>query len=394
MKMKKWFIALVVLAFVATAFAGCGSGNGGNGGDADGETIKIGANFELSGAVAKYGEDTMEGIKLAVEEVNAAGGIDGKKVELVTLDNTSDSAEAKAIATRLATQENVLAIIGPATTGATQATIPVTEENQIAVITASGTADNLTVKDDGTVNEYIFRICFYDSVQGKIGANFAADNMGAKKVVLISDNSNDYSMGIAKSFKETLAESWTDVEIVREENITAGDTDFSAVLTNIKAVDFDMIYAPVYDTEAALLIKQARDLGIDAPIMGADGFDSASAMGEVIGMENFNNVFFTGHFAAGDPMAVDFTALYQEKLNKEPNGFNALGYDLANYVMQACERAEELTKEGVHAALLDGSTFSGVTGTFTLDEFHNPIKSVVVNEYVQGVPTFKARVEP
>ncbi len=390
MKAKKILTLLVMTVLVFATFAGCGSGSSSDYVEPD--TIKIGANYELSGAVAQYGQMTMEGIQLAIDEINEAGGINGKQVELVSIDNKSDNNEAKTVATRLATQENVLAILGPATSGAVKATTSVSEQYGVPVVTCSGTADDVTVVD-GVVNQYIFRTCFNDSFQGNVMATYVYRDLGLKNTIILSDNSNDYSMGLASTFKSVYETAGG--TIVEEENFTAGDKDFSAILTKIKDKEFDAIYLPAYYEEAGLIIKQARAMGIDVPIFGADGYDD-SKLNEIAGDDNLNNVFFTGHYSSQDttPIVVDFVEMYEEKTGEVPNAFNALGYDLAKCVLNACASAEKLTPEDVTTAIAATTDFEGVTGTFSLDENHNPVKSAVIIELVDGVQTFKARVNP
>ncbi|MGI6349372.1 MAG: ABC transporter substrate-binding protein [Eubacteriales bacterium] len=389
MKVRKVLAVLAVVALVATAFVGCG---GGGAKKPEPDVIKIGANYELSGAVGQYGLMSLEGIKLAVEEVNAAGGIKGKQVELVIVDNKSDNNESKTVATRLATQDEVLVILGPATSGAVKATTTVSDQYKVPVITSSGTADDVTVVN-GKVNKYIFRTCFNDSFQGTVMGNFATKDLGLKNFVILSDNSNDYSMGLAATFKEVLAKEGATV--VAEENFTAGDKDFSPILTKIKDKKFDAIYLPAYYEEAGLIIKQARTMGINVPILGADGYDDTK-LNAIAGDENLNNVFFSGHYSSDDttPIVVDFVKMYQEKKGAVPNAFNALGYDMARAVLAACEASDSLTSEDIAKAFAATTNFEGVTGTFTLDANHNPVKSAVVIELKNGVQTFKARVNP
>jgi branched-chain amino acid transport system substrate-binding protein len=200
-------------------------------------------------------------------------------------------------------------------------------------------------------------------------------------------------MGLASTFKSVYETAGG--TIVEEENFTAGDKDFSAILTKIKDKEFDAIYLPAYYEEAGLIIKQARAMGIDVPIFGADGYDD-SKLNEIAGDDNLNNVFFTGHYSSQDttPIVVDFVEMYEEKTGEVPNAFNALGYDLAKCVLNACASAEKLTPEDVTTAIAATTDFEGVTGTFSLDENHNPVKSAVIIELVDGVQTFKARVNP
>lgn len=360
---------------VAGTLAACSaSPEGGEG--ADGDTIKLGLNYELSGDVATYGQASVLGVKMAVDEVNEAGGIDGKQIQLVEVDNKSDAAEATTLATRLMSQDGVLAAMGPATSGNFKATIPVAEDNQIPVVSGSATADDVTVDANG-VKEYAFRICFNDSFQGTIMAKFAAENLGASNAVIVQDNSSDYATGLAAAFTEEFQN--LGGTIVATEGFTAGDTDFNSILTRLRGQGFDVVYLPGYYSEAGLIIKQARELGIDAPILGADGFDSPVLL-ELAGAAPLNDVYFTNHYSPidEDPAVIEFIEKFEEANGEQPNAFHALGYDLGKFVIDAVGRASELTGEAVKDAMAQTEGFVGVTGTFDMDENHNPVKSIVV----------------
>ena len=347
------------------------------------DSIKIGINLELSGEGASYGQSTGNGIEMAIEEINAAGGINGKTVELVKYDNKTDAAEATTLATKLVTQDKVIVILGPATSGAFKAEIPVGIDNKVPVISGSATADDVTVDASG-VKEYAFRICYNDSYQGTVMANFALDNMSANHVVIIKDSSSDYGKGLAENFISAYtADGGT---IVAEEAYVKGDTDFNAILTKIKDMSFDAIFIPGYYNEAGLIIKQARALGITVPILGADGFDSPSLL-ELAGAEALSDVYFSNHYSSldEDPIVVDFIAAFNEKYGKDPDAFNALGFDLAKFACDAIGRASDLTGEAVKDALVATTDFSGITGSFSVDENHNPVKSIVVIEMQDGV---------
>ena len=376
MKMKKSLVLFLLLAMVVS-LAGC-SGSGDKNGGADANEIKIGINYELTGAVASYGESSVNGILMAFDEINAAGGINGMKIVPVQFDNKSEPAGATSLATRLMTQEGVVAVLGPATSGNFMATIPVAMGNKIPIISASATADKgITVDDKGNVNEYVFRLCFNDSFQGVTMANFALNNIEATKAVIIQDNSSDYGKGLAENFKATFEAAGG--TIVAHEGYVAKDKDFNAILTSIKGKDFDVIFIPGYYQEAGLIIKQARDQGIDAPILGADGFDSPVLL-ELAGPEALNNVYFSNHYSSidEDPLVKEFIEAYKEKNGVEPNAFNALGYDLGKFIADAIERAGSVDPEAVKDALAATKGFVGVTGTFDMSEDHNPIKSAVV----------------
>lgn len=361
--------------------AACSASPGGNG-DGDSDTIRLGVNYELTGDVATYGEASVVGIKMAIDEINEAGGIDGKQIELVEYDNKSDAAEATTLAARLMSQDGVIACMGPATSGNFKATIPVGEDNEIPVVSGSATADDVTVDASG-LKEYAFRICFNDSFQGNIMAKFAAENLSATNAVIIQDNSSDYATGLAAAFQEE----YTNLggTIVATEGFTAGDTDFNSVLTRLRGQDFDVIYLPGYYSEAGLIIRQARDLGIDAPVLGADGFDSPTLL-ELAGPDALNDVYFTNHYSPidEDPAVIEFIDAFEEANGEQPNAFHALGYDLGKFVADAVGRAAELTGPAVRDAMAETTGFAGVTGNFDIDENHNPVKEIVVIGLANG----------
>lgn len=379
--MKRTLAALSGAVVSLALLAGCGGGSGS--GSAQGDTIKIGVSYELSGAVATYGDDSVKGIEMAIEEINAAGGINGKQIEEVKYDTKSEPAEATTLATKLMTQDKVVTIIGPATSGSFKATIPVANQNKVPVVSGSATANDVTVSN-GQLQEYAFRTCFSDSYQGSAMANFASEKLSAKTAVVIKDNSSDYAKGLSENFQSTFTDNGG--QILGEESYVAGDTDFQAILTRIKSQQFDVIYLPGYYSEVGLIVKQARDMGITAPILGGDGFDSPKLL-ELGGAEALNDVYFTNHYSAidTDKVVQDFIANFKAKYGTDPGAFSALGYDTAYFVAQAVENAEELTGESVKAAMESTQDFSGVTGEFSVDpETHEPIKTALVIKLVNG----------
>ncbi|AGC68001.1 high-affinity branched-chain amino acid ABC transporter systemsubstrate binding protein LivK [Thermoclostridium stercorarium subsp. stercorarium DSM 8532] len=384
--MKKVLVCLLVCVMALTLFTACSAGS-------SSDVIKIGINYELSGGSATYGQSSVEGIEMAIDEINQAGGINGKKIVTVKYDNESKESEAATLANKLVSQDKVVAILGPATTGCFTSQIPVANKNKVPIITGSATGDNLTLAADGSVHEYVFRICFNDSFQGRVMANFAVNNLSAKKAVIIMDSSSDYSKGLANNFKDTFTAAGG--TIVAEEAYVEGDTDFNAIITKIKGLDFDIIYLPGYYNEAGLIIKQARTQGIDKPILGGDGFDSPVLL-ELAGAEALNNVYFTNHYSEidEDPTVLKFISDFEARYGKKPNAFNALGYDLAKFVADAISRAENLSGEAIKNALADTENFAGVTGTLSVDEKHNPVKSIFVIELKDGVQHSSVKVNP
>ncbi|CZQ99143.1 Hypothetical protein Tpal_2331 [Trichococcus palustris] len=390
--MKKKFLLGLASIFILGA---CGNGGSNASSDttatgaASGDTIKLGGNFELSGGASAYGTLMDQGIKLAVEQVNAAGGVAGKQVDYTSYDNKSEPAESASVATRLATQDKVVAILGPATTGAANAQSPAVTRAKVPAILPAATGDGVTMSGN-SVLEYVFRVCFQDSFQGTALAEFAQKDLGAKKAVILVDNSTDYAIGLADAFKETF-----NGEIVAEENFTAGDTDFKAILTNISKMDYDVIFLPGYYEEGGLIIKQAREMGIKQPILGPDGFAN-SVLVDLAGAENVNNVYYASHFTPNseDPKVKEFLAAFQAKYGKPADSFAALAYDAANLVFKSIETAGSADPQAITDALAKTKDFEGVTGTFSFDKNHNPVKSAFVIELQNGVEVGNTVVEP
>ncbi|MGT2811258.1 ABC transporter substrate-binding protein [Streptococcus minor] len=381
MKHKKIALAIVSMASAAL-LAACGSAPVSNGsaatGNEIGKTIKLGYNLELSGPVAAYGQAEKNGADLAVEEINAAGGVDGKKIEVVSKDNKSDNSEAATVSTNLGTEEKVAAIIGPATSGAVAAATPSATQAGVPLITPSGTQDDLTVKN-GQVEEFIFRSTFQDSFQGQVLATYVSDSLSAKKVVLYSDNSSEYAKGITKSFKEAYKG-----DIVVEETYQSGDKDFQAALTKLKDKEFDVIVIPGYYTEAGLITKQAREMGLDKPILGPDGFADAKFI-EGAGAKNASNVYYVSGYStkvALSEKATAFVEAYTKKYGEEPNMFAALSYDAVYMAAAAAKDAK--TSKDVAANLANLKDFEGVTGPISIDKDHNPVKSAIIVKLDNG----------
>lgn len=386
--MKKRSVGL--LAAVALFAAGCGA-NGANGAnDGDAETIKVGSLFELTGAVSAYGNAEANAVKLAVDEINEAGGIDGKKIELVEYDNKSDEQETASAGTKLATQDNVLVVVGPATSGLTKATIPSMTRAGVPIVSPSATDDTVTVDENGDVQPYAFRVAFQDSFQGVTLAQFAQKDLGAQKAIILGDNSSDYAIGLAKNFKDTF-----EGEIVDEVNFTDSDSDFSAVLTKIKSMDFDVLFVPGYYEQAGLIIKQAREMGLTQPILGPDGFGNETLI-ELAGADNLSDVYYSAHFSADseNENVQSFLKNFEEASGESADMFSALAYDTMYLVRDAIDAADEYSAEAVTKALENITDFKGITGTFSFDEQHNPVKSAIIIELQGGEEVSATEVKP
>jgi branched-chain amino acid transport system substrate-binding protein len=380
--MKKKISLLLATLFLTGTFAGCAKSSA-----ASGSTIKVGLNYELSGAVATYGQSLVSGIELAVDEINKSGGVLGKQIELVKTDNKSETTESANVATKLATRDKVVAILGPATSGNTKAAAPIAVQNKVPLISASATADDVTVDSNGKVREFVFKTCFSDSFQGVIMANFAYGDLSTKNAAVLVDSTSDYSKGLAKNFKETYTK--LGGKIATEQAYQAKETDFKAVLTKIKGENPDVLFLPGYYEEVGLIVKQARELGLNVPVLGGDGYDSPK-LTELAGKTALNKVYFTNHYSSKDTTqeVVKFQQAYKAKNSKDPDAFNALGYDLAYFLADAIKRADSTDSQKIKDALASTKAFKGITGELSIDEKHNPVKAITILEMKDGEQAF------
>lgn len=387
--MNKKLSLLIVSLVSVSIFAGCSTAAV----SAKSDKVKVGLNYELSGNVATYGQGLTSGVELAFEEINNNGGVLGKQIEEVKVDNKSDNTEAANVSTRLATRDKVVAILGPATSGNTKAASPAAMQNKVPLISASATADDVTVDSNGKVREFVFKTCFSDSFQGVMMSNFAYNDLGAKNAAVLVDTTSDYSKGLTKNFKETYKK--LGGTVVTEEAYQAKDTDFNAVLTKIKGLNPDVLFVPGYYEEAGLIIRQARELGLNVPVLGGDGYESPK-LTELAGKDALNKVYYTSHYSSKDttPEVAKFRDAFKKKYGKDPDAFNALGYDMAYFFADALKRAGQVDSAKLKDALAATKDFKGVTGTFSIDSNHNPIKSVTVIEMKNGEPTFLKKLNP
>lgn len=383
--MKKLFKVLVVITLVFGLVA-CSDNTNKDSGSDDGK-VKIGLNYELSGDVADYGNKELKGSNLAIKQANANGG----NYVAVEYDNKSDVAESVTIANQLV-NDGVVGVVGPATSGASAATYQILNSANVLVVSPSATANGQTLDTKGNVYDYVFRTCFEDSYQGSAMAQYAVDTLSAKNAVIYLDNETDYAKGLTDAFKTQFEK--LGGTVVATENYIGGDTDFSSVLTKLANVDFDVLYIPGYYNEAGLIIKQAREMGIDAAILGPDGFDSSEIV-NLAGEANLNNVYFTTAYTTVDAneKLTNFINAYKAEYNEDPNMFSALAYDATNLLMQAVEKAGSTDAVAVKDAMTQ-IQFDGVTGAFSFDATHTPVKPVLVVDLINGVQTNAVEVTP
>lgn len=382
--MKRGLAFLLALMLTASSvLAGCGSKSADtgstSGGSTDSNVIKIGVMEPMTGANAAGGALEVEGIKLANKLYPE---VLGKKVELVIVDNKSDKVEAASAASRLVESEKVSAIIGSWGSSLSMAAGDIVKNAKVPVVAASATNPLVTQN-----NDYFFRVCFIDPFQGKVMANYAYSKLNAKKVAIIQEVSNDYSIGLAKFFTDAFKELTGDQNaIIAVSNYNTGDQDFTAQLTNIKAKNPDVIFAPGNFTESALLIKQARQLGIKAPIIGGDTWETPEFV--QVGGSDVEGAVLSTFFTSEKPITKEsekFLAEYKKEYgDKEPAAVTALGYDAYILILDAIKKAGAADSVKIRDELAKTKDFPGAAGIITLDENRNAIKNAVIKQVKGG----------
>lgn len=351
------------------------------------DVLKVGGIGPLTGPLAIYGVSSTNGSKLAMEEINKNGGILGKQVEYLVLDEKGDSTEAVTAYNRLV-DEGVVALIGDITSKPSLAVAEVAAQDNLPMITPTGTQFNIT-----EAGPNVFRVCFTDPYQGVVLANFAKNNLNAKTVAVVVNNSNDYSDGVAKAFVEQAEK--LGLKVVAKEGYSDGDKDFRAQLTKILPTNPDVLVVPDYYEQVALITVQAREVGLKSTFIGPDGWDGVAKTLDSSAYGAVENSYFTNHYSLQDtsPKVQNFLKAYREAYNEDPSAFSALSYDASYMLKAAMEKAGSTDKQAVVDALktLD---YDGVTGHLTFDEKNNPVKAVTVLKIVNGEYTFDSVVEP
>jgi branched-chain amino acid transport system substrate-binding protein len=352
------------------------------------EPIKIGEYASLTGKEAGFGQTSHHGVVLALEEINAAGGVLGRPLELAYEDNQTKSGESATAVKKLISRDKVVALIGEVSSGRSLEAAPIAQKAKIPMIAPAATNPKVT-----EVGNYIFRVCFIDPFQGTVMAKFAKTDLKAKKVAILSSVSNAYSLGLAKFFKETFVAGGG--EIATEKNFSEGDKDFRAQLTAVKSSGADAIFVPSYYTEAALIARQARDLGITVPIFGGDGWEDEQLLS--IGGEALNGCYYSTHFSAEntDPAVAKFVAKYKARWDNEvPGAFSALGYDAVYVLADAIKRAGTTDGPKLRDALAATKNFPGASGVTTLDKNRNASKAATIIAIKNGKQEFFKTVAP
>jgi branched-chain amino acid transport system substrate-binding protein len=349
--------------------------------------IVVGHFASMTGNTAHFGQDTDKAVRLAVDEANTAGGILGKKVRVVTLDDRGDSAEASSAVTRLIDVERVTALVGEVSSSLSLAAGRVAQRRQIPMISPSSTNPRVT-----EVGDYIFRVCFLDPFQGKVMATFAKDNLKFTKVAILKDVKNDYSIGLAEAFKTAFTKIGGTITV--EQSYSAGDTDFSAQVTAIKSTGAQALYVPGYYSEVGAIARTAERLGVKVPLLGGDGWDAPDLF--KIGGTALEGSYFSNHFAldVATPKAQKFVADFTKKYGQAPTSLGALGYDAIGVLLDALKRAGTTNAAPLRDAIAATKNFEGVSGAISIDAGRNAEKSAVVIKITGGQGKYETTIAP
>jgi len=378
--MKSRYLILPAVAALASALVGCKSGGG--------DTIKVGEFASLTGKEANFGNSSHEGTLLAIEELNAKGGLLGKKLELLTEDDQTKAGEPRNAVNKLISKDGVVAILGEVASSRSLEAAPICQKSKIPMISPSSTNPAVT-----QVGDYIFRVCFTDTFQGAALANFASGTLNAKNVAILTDVKSDYSKGLAKSFKEKYSSSGGKIGI--ELDFNSGDKDFKGQLTSIKSAAPDAIFLPGYYSEVALICIQAKQLGMSIPIFGGDGWEGESLI--TIGKDAVEGTYFSTHCSSeqGTPEMLAFVESYKKRFNgKTPDAMAVLGYDSAMVLADGIKRAGTTESAALRSAIASTKDFAGAGGTFSLNANRDADKSLVFIQVKDGKFRYKTTVKP
>jgi branched-chain amino acid transport system substrate-binding protein len=349
--------------------------------------IRIGEVGSMTGSEATFGVSTHQGIELAVRKVNAEGGVRGKKLEVILVDDQSKPDEAATAVTKLISQNGVSAILGEVASSRSIAMAAIAQDNKIPMVTPSSTNPKVT-----EMGSYIFRVCFIDPFQGEVMAKFALNDLKLKRVAILRDVKSDYSTGLANFFKAALVKGGGEIAV--DESYNSGDIDFKSQLTAIRAKAPQAILVPGYYTEVGLIARQARELGLKIPLLGGDGWDSPKLT--EIGGKAMDNTYFSNHYSNENqsPQIQGFIADFKKAFGVMPDGLSAMGYDAAMVLVEAMKRSKTLIGNDIREALVATDKHPGVTGTISIDAKRNAIKSAVVLKVENGYFKYQTTVNP
>jgi branched-chain amino acid transport system substrate-binding protein len=381
--MRKCFSVLLLTAASLLLF-GCPTAERGG---ASGNEIRVGEYGSLTGGTATFGQSTDQGVKLALDEINAAGGVKGKKLRLLVEDDQSKPEEAANAVTKLISQNDVVAIIGEVASSRSLAAAPICQRSKVPMITPSSTNPRVTA-----VGDYIFRVCYIDPYQGEALANFVFKELHLKKAAILRDIKNDYSIGLAEYFKNTFTK--LGGQIVADQSYAEGDSDFRSQLTAVREKKPEVIFCPGYYTEMGQIAIQARDLGMHQPFVGGDGWESPKLV--EIGGDALNGCYYSNHYFADDPSPAvrTFVANFQKRYNIKPDSLAALGYDAMKILAAAMASTKDLTKGEIRDQIAMTKDFTGVTGRITIGPKRDAVKPLVVLKIENKQLHLVAKVDP
>ncbi|MBA3818192.1 MAG: ABC transporter substrate-binding protein [Deltaproteobacteria bacterium] len=388
------FVSVVAIMLgVGLGAAACGGKKeqAGGGGSGTGATpvpsgaIVIGHFASMTGPQATFGISTDRAIRLAIKERNAKGGVKGRQITLVTIDDAGKQSEAATAVTRLINDHGAVAILGEVASSLSLAGGPIAQKAKIPMISPSSTNPDVT-----DVGDYIFRVCFLDDFQGWVDAKFAKENLKATKAAILYDQGQAYSSGLADYFEKSFKE--LGGTIVTRQAYTGGNLEISSQLQAIKGAGAEVVFLPGYYSDAGTIIRKARESGIAVPFLGGDGWDSEE-LPKIAG-DAINGNYFSNHYAPEEarPEVKNFVESYQAEYKSTADGLAALGYDAALVLFDAMERAPSLSGKDLRDAIAGTKNFTGVTGTFSIDENRNAKKSAVIIEYKDGKQVMAARI--
>lgn len=384
--MKKNLLVLLLLSFLLNS---CVQKNGTVSNNNGGSSIKIGVYVDLTGQTSAFGQSSKNGIQLAVDEINAAGGVAGKKLEVIVEDDQGRPEQAKTVVSKLVNQDKVQVIIGEATSTNSLAAAPVAQEAKIPMISHASTNEGVT-----KVGDYIFRICFIDSFQGSVMAKFAANNLKAKTAAIIGDVNSTYSKGLTEVFEQEFTK--LGGKIINKQSYTQNDPDFKGQLTTIRALNPDVIYIPGYYGQVGIIAKQARELGMTMPLLGGDGWDAPEIW--KLGGEGLKNTFISNHYASDNPApeVQNFVNNYKAKYGTPPDSMAVLGFDSIKVLADAIKRANGADSDKLREALAQTKDFPAVTGKISINEKRDAVKLAVVLELdpTKSAYTYKETIYP
>jgi len=371
--------SLSLLILGALILSGCNSSNN--------NEIVVGEYGSLTGSTATFGQSTHKGVELAASEINNRGGVLGKKIRVIVEDDQGKPEQATSAVLKLIQRDRVIAVLGEVASSRSIAAAPICQQNKIPMISPASTNPAVTEKGD-----YIFRTCFIDPFQGAVMAKFAFDNLKVHNAAVLTDRKNDYSVGLAQFFKEKFKE--LGGTIVAEEAYQADDKEFKPQLNNLRAKNPEAIFVPGYYTDCTLIARQARELGIHAPLLGGDGWDSEVTIKN--GGTAVEGCYFSTHYSQDDPRpeVKDFVAKFNQTYKETPDSMAVLGYDAANILFNAIAQAGSTDPQAIRDALAKTKDFPGVTGKITIDEHRNAQKGAVVLKIEHGKFNFVQLVSP